>query len=172
MPEKQPVILSVLIETTKQRWFVAGISMDGHPVPLMCSETGNLGGHEESELDEHVSFLRHRLAGVLQRGCDRLWGRQMKPSQIAFIADADFPSAAPELTQRVADHFVAWMTKPPVVFFTCDKNWSGDEEPSLHQIAGTISDADRVSVTNALPALLETLDEPDHWELSQSKPIS
>jgi hypothetical protein len=34
---KTPVILLVLVETARLRWFVAAISLDGRTTPLICS---------------------------------------------------------------------------------------------------------------------------------------
>src|SRR5580704_9209886 len=119
MPPKEPVLLTILIETGRLRWYVAGIALDGAATPLICSEPGNLSPYVGVPLDEQVNFLRHRFAGVLQRGCDRLWGRQQKPCQIIFVADGPFIEADPELARHVAEHFVAWMSNPPVAWFVC-----------------------------------------------------
>jgi len=124
MTDKEPMLLTVLIETSCLRWYVAGIDLAGKPLPLLRSETGNLNPYLSLPFDDQVSFLRHRLSGVLQRGCDRLWGRQMKPCQIVFVADGPFVQADAELTARVAEHFVEWMTRPPVVFFTAARSFA------------------------------------------------
>ena len=124
MTAKEPVLLTVLIETASLRWYVAGISLAGEALPLLKSEAGNLSPYLGVPFDEQVSFLRHRLSGVLQRGCDRLWGRQKKPCQIVFVADGPFVQASAELTARVAEHFVEWMTRPPVVFFTTARGFA------------------------------------------------
>ena len=100
MTDKEPVLLTVLIETSRLRWYVAGIGLDGEPLPLLRSEAGNLSPYLGIPFDDQVSFLRHRLSGVLQRGCDRLWGRQKKPCQIVFVADGPFVQADAELTAR------------------------------------------------------------------------
>ncbi|MEO8493577.1 MAG: hypothetical protein ABI614_00795 [Planctomycetota bacterium] len=167
--EKQPVLLTVLVETGTRRWFVAGIALDGQAVPLMCSEPGNLDAYVGVVFDEQVSFLRHRLSGVLQRGCDRLWGRQMKARQIVFVVDADFEQATSDLTQRVADHFVEWMTSPPVVFFKCANGFPNGESPTLDQLAGNLDDADREALATGLPRLIAELENSNLWELAQTK---
>ena len=169
MPAKEPVLLTVLIETAELRWYVAGISLAGEPIPLLRSQTGNLGAYVGTSFDEQTSFLRHRLSGVLQRGCDRLWGRLMKPCQIIFLADGPFVQAAPELTNRVAEHFVEWMTNPPVVFFTSGNGFARHEAPSLERIAGDLDSVYRKAMDSGLPALLDTMHEPDAWELSPNK---
>lgn len=170
MSNKQPVLLAVLVETDKRRWFVAAVTPDGQPVPLICSETGNLDAYVDAEFDEQVNFLRHRFSGVLQRGCDRLWGRQMKPRQIVFICDADFEPANPELTRRVADHFVMWMSNPPVTFFTSENGLSSGNTLSLNQLAGELDDADRTALATGLPQLISATANSDLWELSANKP--
>ena len=169
MPAKELVLLTVLIETAELRWYVAGISLAGDPIPLLQSEAGNLRAYIGATFDEQTSFLRHRLSGVLQRGCDRLWGRQQKPCQIVFLADGPFVQAAPELTSRVAEHFVEWMTRPPVVFFTSGNAFARDESPSLEKIAGDLDTAYRKSLDAGLPALLGAMDEADAWELSPNQ---
>jgi len=170
MTTKQPVLLTVLVETGTQRWFAAGITLDGQPVPLMCSEAGNLDPYVGIEFDEQVNFLRHRLSGVLQRGCDRLWGRQMKPRQIVFVSDADFELAKPELTQRVAEHFVTWMSNPPVVFFTSEDGELESGDLMLNQVAGDLDDADRIALEMGLPRLVAATVDGDLWELAANKP--
>lgn len=164
MPNREPVLLTVLVETAKRRWFAAGITLRGEPVPLTCSAAGNLDPYLGAPLDEQVSFLRHRLSGVLQRGCDRLWGRSMKPRHIIFVADADFVSDRPELTQRVAEHFVLWMSNPPVAFFISTNGFAFRDPPSLQPIAGELDPADLQLLTTGLPQLVALLDQPAHWE--------
>ncbi len=169
MTPKEPVLLTVLIETTGLRWYVAGINLAGEPLPLLKSEAGNLNPYLGLPFDEQVSFLRHRLSGVLQRGCDRLWGRQKKPCQIVFVADGPFAQAAPELTRRVAEHFVEWMTRPRVAFFTSDGGFAAGEELSLQVVAGELDEQLRMPLEAGLPALLAAMDQPDAWELSLTK---
>jgi len=168
MVSKEPVLLIVLIQTADLRWYVAGIDLEGEPIPLVRSEAGSLGGYIGTGLDDQTSFLRHRLAGILQRGCDRLWARRKKPCQIVFLADGPFLEAAPDLTFRVAEHFVQWMTSPPVVFFT-SSDWStGEKEFSLHRIAGDLDDQYRQSLDDGLPTLLRVLDDLSVWEVAST----
>jgi hypothetical protein len=167
---KEPVLLAVLIETIPLRWYVAGIGLDGGTIPLMRSEAGNLGAYLGASLDEQVSFLRHRLAGVLQRGCDRLWGRNQKPCQIVFLADGGFDQAPPELTHQVAEHFVAWMVSPPVVFFVCADGFAAVQEPVLQKVAGDIAPSYRQALEQGLPQLWGELTHGDLWELSSPGP--
>ena len=88
MTDKEPVLLTVLIDTSRLRWYVAGIRLDGEPLPLLRSEAGNLSPYLGIPFDDQVSFLRHRLSGVLQRGCDRLWGRQINPARSSLSPTA------------------------------------------------------------------------------------
>jgi hypothetical protein len=164
MTDKEPMLLIVLIETSRWCWYVAGISLVGEPLPLLRSETGNLSPYLGIPFDEQVSFLRHRLSGVLQRGCDRLWGRQKKPCQIVFVADGPFVQADAELTARVAEHFVEWMTRPPVVFFIAARGFASPEPPVLEQVAGDLDSALRRALDAGLPALRDALARPDAWE--------
>jgi hypothetical protein len=170
MSDKEPVLLVVLIETAELRWYVAGIRRDGTPVPLVCSEPGNMAPYVGQPFDEQASFLRHRLAGVLQRGCDRLWGRQQKPSHIVFLADATFAHAAAELTQRVATHFVEWMTRPPVVFLIGESGFQPNNDAlALDCLAGELEQAVESTLRAGLPALYTRLADTDAWELSPTR---
>ncbi|NUQ65751.1 MAG: hypothetical protein HUU20_25055 [Pirellulales bacterium] len=170
MNAKEPVLLTVLIETAELRWYVAGISLTGEAAPLVRSESGNLKPYVGAEFDEQVSFLRHRLSGVLQRGCDRLWGRRKKPCHIVFVADGPFAQAPPELTRRVAEHFVDWMTSPPVVFFTSRHAFRDGGPLPLEQVAGRIDEAYRAPLASGLAVLVGALGDSNAWETAPPKP--
>jgi hypothetical protein len=165
MTAKETVLLAVLIDTSRLGWRVAGIDMTGGVTPLLCSAAGNLKPYVGVSLDEQVTFLRHRLSGVLQRGCDRLWGRQQKPCQIVFLADGLFTQADPGLTLRVAEHFVEWMTKPAVVFFTIEVDGRSMESVRLKRIAGQIAVDHLQALRQGLPALLAAARQAEGWEL-------
>ena len=165
MATKDPVLLVVLMETASFRWDVAGISLAGEPVPLLRSEPGNLQTYVGLEFDEQVSFLRHRLSNVLQRACDRLWGRQMKPCAIVFLADGRFVQAASELTARVAEHFVEWMASPPVAFFLVSGGFDQTDSLVLDRIAGQLDASHAESLQIGLPAILTARSACDAWEL-------
>jgi hypothetical protein len=169
MASKEPVLLTVLIETADFRWYVAGIGLGGEPIPLMRSEAGNLADYIGVAFDDQTSFLRHRLSGVLQRGCDRLWGRQKKPCHIVFLADGPFVQATPELTCRVAEHFVEWMTSPPVVFFTSVEGFARGRALSLNKVAGELDGQYRQSLDAGLPALLGVMGDLAAWDLAPKK---
>ena len=169
MAAKEPVLLTVLVETGMFRWYVAGVDLDGAAIPLMRSETGNLDSYLGVSLDEQVSFLRHRFSGVLQRGCDRLWARENKTCQIVFIADGSFVQADPELARRIGEHFVAWMTKPPVVFFVSRNGFACEGPIALDLVAGDIDPAFRKALDAGLPSLFAAAAQPDAWELAPAK---
>jgi hypothetical protein len=169
MTDKEPALLTVLIETAALRWYVAGIDLTGRPSPLLVSEPGNLSPYLGVPFDEQVNFLRHRLSGVLQRGCDRLWSRQQKPCQIVFVADGLFVEADAALTPRVAEHFVEWLTSPPVVFFSTDRGFAGPESPSLNRVAGEMAALLHTALERGLNALRSDLGRPDAWELVSTK---
>ena len=42
MESKTPVVLVVLVDTTRLRWLVASLALDGAFVPILCSEDGDL----------------------------------------------------------------------------------------------------------------------------------
>ncbi|WP_182865301.1 hypothetical protein [Stieleria mannarensis] len=172
MTDKVPVLLTVLVETATRRWSVSGITPDDQGVPLMCTEPGDFEPVVGETLDEQTSYLRHRLSGVLQRGCDRLWGRQMKPRQIVFVADDGMQRSHPNLTQRVADHFAEWMTSPPVAFFVCTGGWDDGAELTLDRIAGDLDPADQNRLIQTLPQLIKTLENRQAWEFAVSNPTT
>jgi len=169
MSQKEPVLLVVLIETGSLRWFVGGIDLSGAPLPLLCSEPGNLKPYLGRELDDQVSFLRHRLAGVLQRGCDRLWGLAKKPAQIVFVADALFPDADLDLSRRVAQNFVEWMSRPPVAYFLCGSGGQSDEPLELESVAGTIDESARTALEAGLRPLRRLAEDAGQWELAPAR---
>ncbi|HEY5316058.1 MAG TPA: hypothetical protein VIK18_26255, partial [Pirellulales bacterium] len=122
--------------------------------------------------DEQVGFLRHRLSGVLQRGCDRLWARAKKPCQIVLIASRALDEAAGPLTQRVADHFVEWMSNPPVVFFVCQDGFSPQPLPRLDKLAGELEPARQTLLNSRLLELFQAAEEPGRWEQIPKKAYS
>jgi hypothetical protein len=169
MTAKEPVLLTVLIETAKLRWYVGGIGLDGAATPLVCSEPGNLKPYVGVAFDEQVNFLRHRLCGVLQRGCDRLWGRKQKPCQVVFVADGPFVEAEPELTDRVAEHFVAWMANPPVVYFVIRGGTMSAPPSQLDAVAGSLAAEWRPALETGLSHLCVARELLDAWELVPTK---
>jgi hypothetical protein len=169
MADKQPTLLTVLIETSTLRWYVSGVDLNGEAFPLLQSDAGNLSPYLSLVFDEQVSFLRHRLSGVLQRGCDRLWGRQRKPCQIVFVADGPFVQADAALTPRVAEHFVEWMTRPPVVYFIAAGGFATSGPPALTLVAGQLDGDLRRALETGLPALGEILNQPESWERVPTK---
>lgn len=165
MSERQPATFIVLIETQRQRWFAGASDDAGQTIPLMRSDEGNLDQYVGLEFDEQISFLRHRLAGVLQRGCDRLYAKQMKAEQFLLAADGDFPDADPRVTNALAEHFVQWMINPPVVYLRTAGQFELDHAADWEVIAGELpADADE-SVSEAVRELAARRNRPDDWEL-------
>lgn len=164
MATREPVMLIVLIETGEFRWYAAGVDRNSEVTPLVRSPSNDLSPYVAQPYDEQVSFLRHRLSGVLQRGCDRLFGRGQKPAHIVFAVDGLFLEAVPELTQRVADHFVQWMTNPPVVFLVL-----GQSRADKRVIAGDWPAAERAAFEKAWPALAAAQSQQDLWELIETR---
>src|SRR5262245_18307301 len=115
MGNKPQVMLIVLVETARLRWFVAYVGLDGRPVFLFRSEEHDLEKYRCLEFEEQVTFLRHRFCGVLQRACDRIWALDSKAGQFVIVFDELLPDATGRLTQAFAEHLSQWMLKPPVV---------------------------------------------------------
>ncbi|MEQ9409540.1 MAG: hypothetical protein RIK87_17525 [Fuerstiella sp.] len=164
MNSKEPVLLVILIDTTRMRWLAGGIDFQQKVLPLLVSQDGDLNGYLDASFDEQASFLRHRFCGALQRGCDRLWGLQKKACHFVFLTDDAFPEAERELTVRVAEHLVQWMTSPPVVFFTADGTPFESRPTDISLIAGEIPADFHEAFIGGLPALLDAADNPADWE--------
>src|SRR5438128_1583123 len=141
MHSKAPVLLLVLVETARLRWFVAVLGLDGRAVPLLRSDVGDLEKYRTLDFDEQVAFLRHRFCGVLQRGCDRIWARESMTCQFVFVFDGLIPDPTSTLTQVVAEHFTQWMLNPPVVVFQHTGGPGRGEAPRLNKLAGDLDRA-------------------------------
>jgi hypothetical protein len=168
MPTKEPVVLVVLVDAARLRWFVAAINLDGSGAPLLRSEDGDLATYQGLSFDDQVSFLRHRFCGILQRGCDRLWPVGKRAGQFAVLFQGPLPGATEELLPRVAEHFAEWMLNPPVVVLTCE-GVGGPPTPQLRRLAGTIDAPFADLLANHLPGLLAAAADPDAWEVSSRK---
>ncbi len=163
MTPKTPVVLLVLVQADGLRWFVAAVGYDGAVLPLLRSEDGDLAGCRGLPFDDQVAFLRHRFCGVLQRGCDHLWGRDLKAGQFAIIFDGPLPDCSGELIRATADHFVTWMLNPPVVVF-----FRPNAGAALELVAGCPQPADERLLCGSLVALAAV--DPAAWERSPRKP--
>jgi hypothetical protein len=158
MEPKTPTLLLILVETAQLRWFAAGIGLDGTTSPLICSEAGDLEKYRGLDFDDQVSFLRHRFCGVLQRGCDRLWARNLKACQFVFVFEERLPEPTGKLTQTLAGHFAEWLLKPPVAVFAPDGT-------QLEKLAGTIDGPLEALFKAHLSELLVAQGNPSVWEL-------
>jgi hypothetical protein len=165
METKAPVLLLVLVETERLRWFAAALGLDGRITPLICSEPGDLEHYRELEFDEQVAFLRHRFCGVLQRGCDRLWARNWKACQFVFIFEQSLPDSTGTLTKAVADHFTLWMLNPPVAVLVSENGFAADGMTRLVQLAGELDVARTGLVAGRLPDLLAARSDQGTWEV-------
>lgn len=164
MTPKAPVILLVLVETARLRWFAAAVGLDGRVVPLLRSEEGDLAKYQGLPFDDQVAFLRHRFCGVLQRGCDRLWARDLKASQFVIVFEGLLPDPTSELTQAAADHFATWMLNPPAAVF----NRLG-ADLRLEPLAGGLDPPLADLLLAHLGALAVARDDMGAWELSPKK---
>src|SRR5437868_2424787 len=155
MDAKTPVVLLVLVETARLRWFVAALGLDGRATLLLRSEVGDLDKYRGLPFDEQVSFLRHRFCGVLQKGCDRLWARGLKASRFVVVFEGVLPDPTGELVRAVADHFTLWMVNPPAAVFL-----RAGEPPALERVAGDL-DPPRAEL---LGEVLAARDDAAAWE--------
>ena len=169
MQPKAPVVLLVLVEAARLRWFVAALSLDGQLIPLLRSEVGDLERYQGLDFDEQVAFLRHRFCGALQRGCDRLWAREKKACQFVFVFDGPLADGTGALTQAVADHFVQWMLNPPVAVFASAGALAPGDAPALDKLAGEMDPSLEPLLHARLGELLAAREDPGRWELVARK---
>ena len=166
MGTKVPVVLVVLVEGARLRWLVAAVDLDGAVAPLVRSEEGDLATYQGLDFDEQLSFLRHRLCGVVQRGCDRLWPVGKKACQFVVLFEGPLPGAPADLIPRVADHFVEWMLNPPVAIFASE---GGTGAPRLTRLAGTLEGPAEGALQAGLAPLFAAIADSGAWEVSQRK---
>lgn len=162
---REPVLLTVLMQPGLLCWHAAGIRRDGQSVPLLRSEENSMTAYRGLEPDAQRSWLRHCIAGVLQRGCDRLFARNMKAEHFVLIADRHFPGAAADLTEQLADHFVQWMINPPVTYLLTPPGFVDESAVQWQLIAGELPEAIDQALHRGLPELVAELEAPASWEL-------
>jgi hypothetical protein len=167
MPSKTPVVLMVLVETSRLRWLTAALRPDGEVVPLLRSEEGDLAPYVAGDAEQQLTFLRHRLCGVLQRGCDRLWARELKPSQ--FVVLFSEPLDEGDLTQQVADHFDLWLVQPTVVVYAGDRGAPLCAKVPLRPLAGELDPSFAPLLSDAVAKLIAAARDDERWELSRKK---
>ncbi|TWT79443.1 hypothetical protein CA13_08440 [Planctomycetes bacterium CA13] len=165
MSDREPAWLVVLIDTELLRWSAVGIDSRGQAFPLIQSEAGNLDEYKELAADDQVSFLRHRLSGVLQRGFDRFYARGKKASHILLISDGPFPNSAEGVTKQLAEHFVEWMINPPVAFLMTPSAFNVGHEAKFDVIAGDFLRSNLVTLSRAIDGIVSQLGQPECWEL-------
>jgi len=163
MTQKTPALLVVLVDSGNLRWFVAAIDLDGQATPLLRSVDGDLARYLELGYDDQVSFLRHRLCGVVQRGCDRLWGRELKACHFVFVFEGSLPGENGGLVLAVAEHFTMWMLNPPVVVYGIGN------VAQMDKLAGNLDEQSENLVRSRLSELRTMQENPEAWELSQKK---
>jgi hypothetical protein len=169
MAPKTPVLLLVLVEAAELRWFVGSVGLDGGSLPLLRSEVGDLDKCVGLTFDEQVDFLRHRLCGVVQRGCDRLWARDLKACQFVFVFDGPLADKTGELTRSIAEHFSLWMAKPPAITYLRPAGAPDSDPQPLEKLAGQMPPTlERLFVTG-LGKMLVARQDAAAWELSPRK---
>jgi hypothetical protein len=169
MEAKAPVVLVVLVETVRLRWFVASVGLEGPAAPLLRSEIGDLERYRSLDFDEQVAFLRHRFCGVLQRGCDRIWARGEKARQFVFVFEGLLAEPTGELTRAVAEHFTLWMLNPPVVVLVSADGFDRPDLSRLEKLAGEIDAPLDGLVRARLGGLLALREDAAAWELAPKK---
>ncbi len=172
MGDRERALFVVLIQPACFCWHAGGIRSSGEAIPLLRSEPDDLIDYQQLELDAQLSFLRHRFAGVLQRGCDRLFTREMRANHFVLIADGHFRKASEALTERLGKHLTEWMMNPPVTYMLSPHGFvsrsAGDSQSiadDLHLIAGDLPSPVSDTLREGLPDLVAKLHDPNCWEL-------
>lgn len=169
-PAKTPVLLTTIVRSEKQQWFVAGVTPDGSVTTLVRSEPGNLDAYVGRGLDDQVSFLRHRLSGALQRAYDRLWDHQMKTQHIVIVLEGNFPQGDPALPKSIAEHFNLWMTCPEATTFASASLSCDDRLDEYERLAGTLPEKDTQALQAGWADLMAAIEQPAQWE-TITKPV-
>ncbi len=164
MKQKELVILAVQLDLVACRWSIASIDAAGSVDPLIQSTAGDLNRHATGSLDERTSFLRHRIAGALQRGADRLWGLARKAESFAIEFTPAQRNNDSELISRVAEHFCTWMVKPPVVCLQTEP----DGPPSV--LAANLEAPDLPRISLGLETMRPLATQADLWETAPEAP--
>jgi hypothetical protein len=159
MKEKELVILAAQFDLVACRWSIASIDAAGEIDPLVQSAANDLAFYRQGTFDEQTSFLRHRIAGVLQKGSDRLWGRARKAELFAIEFSPTGVATDSELIARVAEHFCMWMVKPPVICLQVDT------DNTLSILAANIESPDQQRICSGLTAMRPLTAQPGLWEI-------
>ena len=159
MTPKELVILAAQFDLVTCRWSVASIDAAGVVDPLVQSAAEDLALCSLGTFDEQTSFLRHRIAGALQRGSDRMWGRRRKSELFAIEFLTADNARDGELIARVAQHFCLWMVKPPVV---CLQGEPG-QAPSV--LVTNAESPDKERIVAGLTNMRALTPEAQRWEL-------
>lgn len=158
MTQKELVILAAQLDLAAGRWSVASIDAGGCVDPLVQSAVNDLAKHTIGSDDEKTSFLRHRIAGAIQRGADRLWGLTRKAELFAIQFIPVSATQDSDLIARVADHFCTWMVKPPVVCLQTD------DDGSVSLLASNTEEHDLQRITVGLTAMRPLTSQEHLWE--------
>ncbi len=160
MTEKEPVTLVAHLDLSSEFWSVASVNSSFDVAPIIQSQPSDLEPWGDGTLDEQLSFLRHRIAGILQRGTDRLWGRQQKAQLFVVGFRCDDNPATREVVAKVSEHFCTWMLKPPIICLCVQ----GDG--TLECIASNTASDEYGSFAAVLQEIRTLANESELWELA------
>lgn len=164
MTQKEPVTLAAHLNLCDGTWSVASVNRSFEIAPLIQSQPHDLDPWRIGSFDEQVTFLRHRIAGLLQRGSDRLWGRQQKAQLFTIDYWYEENEASLAVVTSVAQHFCTWMLKPPVICVRLSA------DGALDCIATNTSYEDLSDIASALQEIRIQAAQPDLWELAPARP--
>jgi len=160
MTEKEQVVLAAYLDLDDSIWSVAAIDQQKTVTPLVQSQSGDLKSWVTGNPDERTSFLRHRIAGVLQRGTDRLWGNRQKARLFCILFPTMTEHTDGDIIQSVAQHFCTWLLKPPVV---CLQYSDGRQ---LVELASNSEEPHADELTTAFAELQTLAANAAGWELA------
>ena len=169
MERKGKFMLVIVVETARLRWFVAAVGVDGRVIPLLRSDIGDLEKYQDITFDEQITFLRHRLCGILQRGCDQIWGMDGKACQFVILFEGLLVESTGRLTQAVGNHLTEWILNPPLAVFNLAGDSRAMQSIRLENLAGHMDPSLEQVLRAHLGQLQDACRDLNAWELWRKK---
>ena len=159
MTEFEPVLLAVYLDLTVDAWFLATGDDIQNVTPLLRSQDGDLAAWRKGTHEERMSFLRHRIAGALQRGATIIFPQNRKVSAFTVCFPQVSNEADRAVLHGVANHFCVWMIHPPVI---CVEHTDSE----LTVLASTANDTDLERLTVAMNCIRDQTTNISTWQLA------
>ena len=157
MTEHEPVLLAIYLDLTVDAWFLATGDGIGNVTPLLRSQDDDLAAWRKGTHEERMSFLRHRIAGALQRGATIIFPQNRKVSAFTVCFPQVSNEADRSVLYGVADHFCVWMIRPPVI---CVEHTDSE----LTVLASTALETDLERLTIMMNYIRNQTTNTNHWQ--------